>query len=298
MTVTVMRQESTAIFDELANAPQSSAIGELYPEDEAEVLEFLAARPIHTVFMASLIRDNGLNSPRNRGSFYAYRDRHGDLEGVGLLGHATMIEAVTEEAPSAFARLARNCLNASLIRGERETINRFWKYYANPGQEPRLICREFLFELREAPPVTAPVADLRPATLDELDQILKVNAAMAFQEGKVSPLQSDPSGFHQRIVRRIEQGRIWVWIQDGNMIFKADVVAETPDAVYLEGIHVHPEKRLKGYGQRCLTQLGSNLLSRYKAICLTTNQENKKAVKFYEKAGYKFNCHYETVYLR
>ena len=151
MAVTMMRQESTAIFDEFASAPEACTIGELYQEDEAEVLQFLAARPIHTVFMSSLIRDNGLASPHNRGSFYACRDGRGQLEGVGLLGHATVIEARSDDAVSAFARLARNCFNAHLIRGERNTINSFWKHYASPGQEPRLICRELMFEQRESP---------------------------------------------------------------------------------------------------------------------------------------------------
>lgn len=45
--------------------------------DEGEVLDFLAERPVHTVVMAGLIRDNGLESPFNRGTFYACRDSEG-----------------------------------------------------------------------------------------------------------------------------------------------------------------------------------------------------------------------------
>ncbi len=298
MAVTVMRQESTAIFDEFDRAPGGCTIGELYQEDEAEALQFLAARPIHTVFMSSLIRDNGLPSPHNRGSFYACRDAQGQLEGLGLLGHATVIEARSDDALSAFARLARNCFNAHLIRGERDTINSFWKHYASPGQEPRLICRELMFHQREALPLTEPIEDLRPAAPADLDQVLKVNAAMAFQEAGISPLNSDPGGFRQRTARRIEQGRIWIWTRDDRLVFKADVVAETPEAVYLEGVYVHPEERLKGYGSRCLNQLGSILLTGHKSICLTMNQDNKKALAFYARAGYQFHSHYETIYLR
>lgn len=298
MAVTLMRQESTAIFDKFASVPNGCAIGEFHQEDEAEVLEFLAERPIHTVFMSSLIRDNGLASPHNRGSFYACRNGRGRLEGLGLLGHATLIEARTDEALFALAGLARNCLNAHLMRGERETINRFWQHYANSGQEPRLICREFLFEQQEVPPPADPVEDLRLATLDDLDQILKVNTAMAFQEAGISPLNSDPGGFRQRTARRIEQGRVWIWTRDRKLVFKADLIAATPEAAYLEGVHVHPEERLKGYGSRCLNQLGSILLTRHKSICLTSNQENKQALAFYKKAGYQIISRYETIYLR
>ena len=298
MAVTLMRQESTAIFDAFVDAPEACMIGELYQEDQTEALQFLAARPIHTVFMSSLIRDNGLTSPHNRGSFYACRDSQGNLEGIGLLGHATLIEARTEGALYAFARLLRNCFNARLVRGERETINQFWKLYASADLEPRLIWRESLLEQREPPAPMEPVDDLRPATLSDLDQVLKVNAGLALQERGMSPLNTDPEGFRRRTARRIEQGRVWVWTQDENLIFKADVMAETPSATYLEGVYVHPEERMKGYGMRCLSELSSILFARTESICLTVDQRNKKALAFYAKAGYQFRGDYETIYFQ
>jgi len=99
-------------------------------------------------------------------------------------------------------------------------------------------------------------------------------------------------------VRRIQQGRVWVWTQDDRLIFKADVVAETPQVTYLEGIHIHAEERRKGYGLGCLAKLSTMLLERSESICLTVNEKNKSALKFYEKAGYQFHSHYETIYLR
>ena len=297
MAVTLMRHESEARPPDVFARDERCIIGELSAADETEVLEFLSARTIHTVFMASLIRDNGLVSPYNRGSFYACRDRYGRLEGVALLGHATVIEARTENSVASFARLASNCLNAHLIRGEQEPINNFWKHYANSGQEPRLICRELLFE-QKTPATSEGVDGLRPATLDDLEKVLAVNASMASQEGGTSPLQNDPGGFRSRTARRIEQGRIWVWVQDDRLMFKADIVAETSQVTYLEGVHVHAEERRKGFGLRCLATLSSILLGRSESICLTVNENNKPALKFYEKAGYRFHSHYETIYLR
>ncbi len=297
MTVTLMRHESEARMLDVFARDEPCTISELSTADEAEVFEFLSARMIHTVFMASLIRDNGLLSPHNRGSFYACRDRYGRLEGVALLGHATVVEARTEGALASFASLARNCLNAHLIRGEEETIKNFWRYYGGSGKRPRLISREQLFEQKSVPTLDG-VADLRPATLKDLEKVLAVNASMAVQEAGTNPMQSDPSGFRSRTARRIEQGRIWVWTDNDRLMFKADVVAETPEVTYLEGVHVHAEERRKGYGVRCLANLSAMLLQRTQSICLTVNETNKNALKFYEKAGYQFHSHYETIYLR
>ena len=298
MAVTMMRQESGAIINTYADASEPCTICELKRGDEIEVLEFLSGRPLHTVFMAGLINDNGLISPQNRGSFYACRGRFGHLEGVALVGHATIIEAGNESAITSFAHLARRCHISHLIRGEREIINKFWKYYAGDQVATRRICSELLFERSEALPVREEVSDLRPATLDDLERVLAVNALMAFEEGGVSPLQKDPSGFRHRTARRIERGRIWVLMQDNRLIFKADVIAMTPQVAYLEGVHVHPEERRKGHGLRCLKQLSSTLLTQADSICLTINQKNRPAAAFYEKAGYKFHSDYETIYLR
>jgi predicted GNAT family acetyltransferase len=297
MAVPIIRHETPATINTL-RAAESCPIEELAAEDKAEVLDFLSARPIHTVLMASMVRDNGLLSPQNRGSFYACRSRQGELDGVALVGHVTVLEARTEAALSAFACLTRHCLNTHLIRGEREMMNRFWNCYANTGQEPRRIAPELLFEQRDVLPDSEPVDDLRPATLSDLDQVLKINAAMAFQEGGTSPLNRDPSGFRQRTARRIEGDRVWVWARDEKLIFKADVIAETPEVAYLEGVHVDSEERMKGYGRRCMTQLARILMTRSKSICLTINEQNKKALTFYAKAGYQFHSNYETIYLR
>lgn len=297
MSATLMRQEAGTGSLGVFAREEPCIIGELAAADEAEVIEFLSARRIHTVFMSSLIRDNGLLSPHNRGSFYSCRDGYGRLEGVALLGHATLIETRSDDALAAFARLARNCLNAHLIRGEQMMISNFWKQYVNSRQEPRLVCREMLFE-RKAPVTSEGTNDLRPATLKDLDKVLAVNASMALHEAGTSPMQQDPSGFRARTARRIEQGRIWVWVQDERLMFKADVVAETPEVTYLEGVHVHPEERRRGYGLRCLNSLSSILLARSESICLTVNEKNQHAAKLYEKVGFKFHSHYETIYLR
>src|SRR5438045_6623164 len=94
----------------------------LTPAHTREVLAFLAARPLHTVNLTSLIRDNGLVSPANRGTFYGCRDEQGQLEGVALIGHATLIEAHTERALAAFARVARQCPVTHMIMGEQESV--------------------------------------------------------------------------------------------------------------------------------------------------------------------------------
>ena len=271
---------------------------QLTGESEAEVLSFLAERPIHTVCMVGMILENGLVSALNRGAFYACRDAAGQLEGVALIGHATFIEARSETVLAAFAHLAQNNTRAHLIRGEQEMIERFLNYFKPVGFTPRLVRRELLFEQRQSVMVNEPVNNLRPATLDDLDLVLEVNAAMIYEECGVNPLRTDHIGFRQRTARRIQQGRIWVWVENGRLIFKTDVISATPEVQYLEGVHVNSEERGKGYGLRCFTQLCTHLLQHTKSICLLVNEQNRMAINFYYKAGYKLQGCYDTIYLK
>ncbi|HYJ45294.1 MAG TPA: GNAT family N-acetyltransferase [Pyrinomonadaceae bacterium] len=280
-------------------APASSlSVESLTNESRMEVLAFLAERPLHTVVMAGHIRDNGIESPLNRGKFYACRNGEGQLEGVALLGHATLVEARSEAALAAFARLAQSCPDGHMIMGEQEKVERFWSYYARVGQSPRRICGELLFEQRWPVEALEPVPALRLATLADLQEVMLIQGEMALAESGVNPLEVDLAGFSARCARRIEQGRVWVWAEtDGRVIFKADIISDTPEAIYLEGIYVNPRERQRGYGSRCMSQLSRNLLQHAQSLCLLVNEQNQRARAFFERVGYKLRSRYDTVFL-
>jgi uncharacterized protein len=280
------------------NSEGSSKIHQLTDEHEAEALKFLASRSVDALYMTGLIQDNGLESPFNRGAFYGYRDDQERLQGIALIGHATLIETQSETALSAFAQLARAFAHAHVIVGDQEKVGRFWKYFAGGAHvEPRLICRELLFEQRLPIAALEPVEGLRQATLDDLAAVLPVQARLAEMESGINPLEVDPEGFQLRLKRRIEQGRVWVWIEMGRLIFKVDIMSETEDVIYLEGVFVHPEERGKGYGLRCMSQTGRRLLARAGTLCLLVNERNKEAQSFFFKAGYKLRDCYDTIFL-
>jgi predicted GNAT family acetyltransferase len=263
---------------------------------EGEVLAFLAQRPIHTVIMAGFIRDNGLVSALNRGTFYGCRDANGHLKGVGIVGHVTMVETESDEALELLAELARKYERAHVIVGEREKVERFWKFYGPNGQSMRRLCRELLFEQSWPGEAFEPI-DLRLATLDDLEQLLPVHAQMAFEESGINPLERDPIGFRERTTRRIEQRRVWVSMDPEKLIFKADVVSSTPKQIYIEGVYLNPQERGKGYGVRFVSQLSRCLLSKTRSVSLLVNEEDQVAQACYRKAGYKECGYYDTVYL-
>jgi len=261
---------------------------ELKNRNEVEVLAFLNVRPVHTVVMTSFILDNGIDSKLNRGKFYGVRNAEGKLDGVALIGHTTLVEARSPEALKALAFAAKQSTTPiHLIMSSGDAAEDFWRYYGDGFHEPRLTCTEFLFEVNF--PFLVPRGDweVRKAEANEVTEIAEAQAAIAFMESGVDPMETDREGFMARVLRRIEQNRIFVVYDGGKLVFKADIIAETADLIYLEGVYVAPEYRGKGVGSGCLAKLTLNLLKRVQNVCLLSNINFIDAHMTYVKAGFK-----------
>lgn len=269
-------------------APIRSRTREIRNIYKQEVLAFLSLRPVHTVAMAGFIKDNGLESSLNRGKFYGYRNAEGTLEGVALIGHTTLVEARSEDALKALAYEARASeVPLHLIMSEGSGAENFWNYLHEGTKQPRLTCTEVLFEITFPMAVQKCDRDVRPARMSELDQVAEAQADISFMECGVDPMQKDRDGFLKRVSRRIEQGRVFVVFENGQLVFKADIISETENVIYLEGIYVAPSHRGQGVGSACLAKLSADLLNRVPHISLLSNVSFTDAHSAYLKAGFR-----------
>ena len=270
----------------------------LNDSSKSEVLNFLEERPAQTAMLSGLIRDNGLLSDFNRGDFFGCRNEHGELEGVALIGHATLFEARSERALYSLANRAQNCTGTHMLMGAQDGVQMFWEFYAGRQAQMRKSCREHLFELRQPVEFGEEVPGLRLATVEDLEAILPIHAQMAFEESGVNPLDTDPEGFRERYLRRIQKQRSWLSVDSGNLVFKAEIVSQTPHVAYLEGVWVNPENRSQGQGTNCVLQLSKHLLSRSESVCLFVNEDNASALRFYERMGFQDKESFDTIFLQ
>lgn len=278
--------------------PNLQKLSLLTAANEVEVVEFLSMRPVHTVVMKSFIQDNGLESADNRGKFYGYRSSNGTLEGVALIGHTTLVESRSDDSLIAFALAARvSETPLHIMMADGNTTEKFWKHFAGDNRQPRLTCTELLFELNFPFLIQKCKWNVRLAQADELDQIAEAHAEVAFIESGENPMEKDRAGFFRRTLKRIEKKRTFVVFENDKLVFKADIVAETSDVIYLEGIYVAPEYRGQGVGSDCLAALSLQLLNRVGNICLLSNVEFKNAHRSFLKAGFKNTDACQTIFV-
>jgi ribosomal protein S18 acetylase RimI-like enzyme len=250
------------------------------------VRSFLAARPLQTFGLLGMVADNGLVSPFNRGDFYAYRGADGQLEGVALMGYNTVIDARSEAAAVVFAELAKTVANPFLILACEQQIDRFIEHYADALYKCTAIDRYLLYKHHGTLVSCDPIAGVRQATMADLELVARAHARCGIEETGVDGLQLDAEGFVSRCARRIENGRTWLWVEDGKLILKLEVLTLTRDVAYFESLWVDPHERGKGYGLRFVNQVSARLLKSSADVCLLVQENNLTARHLYERAGY------------
>jgi predicted GNAT family acetyltransferase len=122
-----------------------------------------------------------------------------------------------------------------------------------------------------------------------------VCAAAHEEEIGVDPMARDPEGFRWRTRSQIEEGRSWLWVERGTILFKAEASAWTPAAVQVQQVWVDPPARRNGYAQRGMRDLCRLLLERVPTVCLFVRPENAPAIRVYEAIGMRRHGSYRSL---
>ncbi|MEP6910680.1 MAG: GNAT family N-acetyltransferase [Actinomycetota bacterium] len=234
-----------------------------------EMLAFCAKDPIERVFLEDVAR---------RG--FAHFQAVEGAEGIAALCYFGANVVPSGQGCGAFAAEAA-VRGTRMIIGEQAAVTDLWGEAETVMPEPR--------EDRPGQPVyaiddppDAGSSGLRAARLDDLDMLLPACAATHREELGVDPLERDPDGFRRRTVSQIQEGRSWLWTEDGKVLFKAEASAWTPSAVQLQQVWVDPELRRKGNAKRGLCDLIRLLLEQTPSVCLFVRPENEPAIRLYE----------------
>ncbi len=283
----VLRNPETSNFPLLCSLSSS---------EKMEVLDFLARRPIHTFGLNRLIQQYGLEADARLGTYFGYRDEAGNLEGVALIGHFTLFETLNDQALQAFANVAQHNDEIHLMLGEQEKINKFLGFFNQREALNSQVLQYLQLEINSIESTEFSGNLLRPATADDLSQVVAAHAQVLYEERGVDRLKIDPESFRQNCLDRINQQKTWVFEKNGKLLFKVELTTDTPEVVYLEGIWVHETERGQGHGYRCLSQFLKNVLDRTSSVCLLLREKNQTALALYEKVGFQHRGYYQAVF--
>ena len=247
-----------------------------------EILAFCAEDPVERVFLEDVAR-------RGLGRFTAV-ERRGRLK---ALCHTGSNIVPSGSGCDAFAEVAA-AGNARMVIGEEGAVTELWDAARRRLPDPREDRPgQPVYVLDEAP--EAGDTELRPAGQDDFELLVPACAAAHEEEIGIDPLGRDPESFRWRTRMQIEDGRSWIWRDDGRICFKAEASAWTPSAVQLQQVWVDPEVRGRGYAQRGMRDLCRLLLRRVPIVCLFVRAENAPAIRVYEAIGMRQTISYRSL---
>jgi hypothetical protein len=247
-----------------------------------EILAYCGEDPVERVFLEDVAR-------RGLGRFTG-------LEEDGRL--VALCHMGTNLVPSgrgcdAFAKAAFGG-RARLVIGEEKAVTDFWEAARERLPEPREDRPgQPVYVLHEKPEPGE--TRLRPATSDDFELLVPACAAAHREELGIDPLDRDPESFRWRTRVQIDEGRSWIWSEDGTILFKAESSAWTPSAVQLQQVWVDPEMRSRGYAQRGMRDLCRLLLEQVPTVCLFSRADNGPAIRVYEKIGMRRTISYRSL---
>jgi hypothetical protein len=256
----------------------------VFTPERDELLVFCGEDPIERVFIEDMVRRGlgRLSGLRSNGRLVAVAHI-----GVNVVPSGRGCGAFGELVPGDRSRM---------IIGDEQAVGELWDAARahlpvpredRPGQP--------VFVLEDAP--EAAETGLRRATPDDLDLLVPACAAAHAEELGIDPLERDAEGFRWRTRAQIDEGRSWLWLEDGTILFKAEASAWTPSAVQLQQVWVDPDVRNRGYAQLALRDLCRRLLADVPAVCLFSRPENEVAIHVYEKIGMRRQGSYRSVLL-
>ncbi|WP_406012993.1 GNAT family N-acetyltransferase [Streptomyces sp. NBC_00984] len=262
----------------------------LEPSDLGAALAVLESEPVANAFVTSRVQIAGLDPWRLGGEMWGwYAD--GRLRSLCYSGANLVPICATPEAVRAFADRARRAgRRCSSIVGPAEPTAQLWRLL-EPGWGPAR-------EVRANQPLMvteSPSADVTPDPLvrrirkDEMDVLMPACVAMFTEEVGISPLAGDGGLLYQaRVAELIGAGRSFARIEDGKVLFKAEIGAATPQACQIQGVWVAPEHRGRG-----LSETGMAAVLRYAladiapVASLYVNDYNTPARRSYARVGFR-----------
>ena len=257
--------------------------------DAPAVLDILRSDPVANVFVQSRVEAVGLQPWRLGAEMWGHQSE-GRLVGLCYAGANLVPVAGDDAAIRAFGeRARRQGRRCSSIVGAAHLVEPLWRLL-EPSWGPAR-------DVRPCQPLmvadTSPSVDsdplVRQVRPDEIDLLLPASIAMFTEEVGVSPIAGDGGSLYRaRVSELVHLGRSFARIDNGRVVFKAEVGAATSAACQIQGVWVDPALRGQGLS---IGGMAAVVLACRSAIApvvsLYVNDFNHAARRAYERVGFR-----------
>ncbi len=266
---------------------RTAALRVLDARDRDEVAELLARDPVAHVFVTARVRGAGFDPWRLGGELWGWVV-DGRIESLCYAGANLVPVEASSEAIKAFAeRARRQGRRCSSVVGPAVEVLALWQLLEPSWGSPREVRSAQPLMATGCPPMVAADPAVRRVRVDEIDVVMPACVAMFTEEVGVSPLVGDGGIYRSRVAELVTSGRAFARIEDGEVVFKAEVGAVTAEACQVQGVWVAPSRRGQGLGAAGMAAVVKLCLDEVApVVSLYVNDFNAPALATYARVGF------------
>ncbi len=259
------------------------------PAELTALERLLDSEPIVNVYLRSELRLLGSAAP-----WWCVSDGS-ELRGAVLAGALTVPFLPDVSDARRLAEATRAATPPHLMVGPRAAVLAFHECLepAHPAREihdPQPVMVIDRQRLRVLPP-----APIRASTRRDVEALAVAAAVMHREELSADTAPPDANAWKARMTQLVDRGWSWVWMENGQVVFKAELSAWTDDVVQVQGVFTGPSRRGSGVATAGMTALCSLLLERVPLVTLYVNAYNRAALRLYSRVGFEQQGEFATV---
>jgi predicted GNAT family acetyltransferase len=274
-----------------------SKIRVLGREDLPAVRRVLDQDPVVNVFVDHRVRATHLDPRWLGGELWGYDDG----AGVVALCHSGANLIPVAAGPGALEAFAAQALTqgrrCSAILGPNDQVEQLWQQLSEDWGPARDIRPQQPFLTLDRTPKVPTDPLVRRVRSDEVDALYPACVAMFTEELGISPeAGGGAKTYRSRVAQLVSKGLAFARIEDGEVIFKAEVAAVTPHAGQIQGVWVNPAYRGRGLSAPALATVGTVILDELApVVSLYVNEHNIAARQAYARVGFVERTRFATI---
>jgi predicted GNAT family acetyltransferase len=273
-----------------ADRPTSGAgvVRVLGPPDLDAALAVVCEDPVTNVFADYRSRLTQLDQRWLGGQMWGYVE-DGAVVSLCHVGANLVPVQATREACAAFADKAlRQRRLSSTIVGPAEAVGWLWDDLGGTWGPVRDARWNQPHLALAGDPLVVPDPRVRRTTAAELDDLYPACVAMYTEEVGVSP-ESDGGRnlYRARVAQLVNRGWSFSRIENGKVLFKAEIACASPYACQVQGVYVAPDRRGEGLCTSGMAAVVAFALAEIApTVSLYVNAHNTAARAAYDKVGF------------
>lgn len=259
----------------------------LEERDHALVTRLLDADPVQHCFVASRV-EAGVLRDKTPGELWGY-PAHAPTSLLHVGANLATVDADAEALDAFAADIGRWRTFVAIVGPSAHALG-LWRrlsvrWPATYGQA-RLVRPRQLLMARATPSPVPPDPRVGLATPEVFESYLAGAVAMYREELDEDPLASNREGYRRYVSTLVAGRRAYAIVEEGEVIFKADLGAISARAAQIQGVWVTPRLRGRGLSVPAMAAVTDAIVAGGRIASLYVNDFNAPAIASYRRCGY------------